>query len=76
MYCLSLGSLTSDSSNLFGTLDLGGGSTQITLNPIDQVIIQCTHYKEPMYFNLLLNVHNLTECLFQSILLAQVTINT
>lgn len=34
---VSLGSLTSDSSNLFGTLDLGGGSTQITLNPVDQV---------------------------------------
>lgn len=31
-----LGSLTSDGSNLFGTLDLGGGSTQITLSPIDQ----------------------------------------
>jgi len=34
---VSLGSLTSDSSNLFGTLDLGGGSTQITLSPVDQV---------------------------------------
>ena len=34
---ISLGSLTSDISNLFGTLDLGGGSTQITLNPVDQV---------------------------------------
>ncbi|CAH3119335.1 unnamed protein product [Porites lobata] len=30
-----LGGLTRDSSGMFGTLDLGGGSTQITLNPVD-----------------------------------------
>ncbi|PFX20399.1 Ectonucleoside triphosphate diphosphohydrolase 5, partial [Stylophora pistillata] len=31
-----LGGLKRDSSKLFGTLDLGGGSTQITLWPVDQ----------------------------------------
>lgn len=34
---LSTGGLTRDSSGMFGTLDLGGGSTQITLNPVDPV---------------------------------------
>lgn len=32
--------LKSDSSKLFGTLDLGGGSTQITLCPVDQRTLQ------------------------------------
>ena len=36
---LSTGGLTRDSSGMFGTLDLGGGSTQITLNPVDLVCI-------------------------------------
>jgi len=31
------GGLRSHSSKLFGTLDLGGGSTQITLNPVNPV---------------------------------------
>ncbi|KAL9957689.1 hypothetical protein ACROYT_G034615 [Oculina patagonica] len=31
-----LGGLTSGNSKLYGTLDLGGGSTQITLRPTDQ----------------------------------------
>lgn len=37
MLFLSTGGLTRDSSGMFGTLDLGGGSTQITLNPVDPV---------------------------------------
>lgn len=34
-----LGGLKKGSSKLFGTLDLGGGSTQITLNPVDPVTL-------------------------------------
>lgn len=35
-----LGGLKSDDSKLFGTLDLGGGSTQITLCPVHQETLQ------------------------------------
>ena len=37
MVLFSIGGLTNGHSELYGTLDLGGGSTQITLRPTDQV---------------------------------------
>lgn len=35
-----LGGFRSDSSKLYGTLDLGGGSIQITLNPVDPITLK------------------------------------
>ncbi|KAJ7340097.1 Ectonucleoside triphosphate diphosphohydrolase 5 [Desmophyllum pertusum] len=49
-----LGGLKSDNSKQFGTLDLGGGSTQITLHPVDPKTLQ----EAPDGFSRHLNIAN------------------
>lgn len=46
-----LGGLQSSSSKLYGTLDLGGGSTQITLNPVKLITLKDLPSGFKRYFN-------------------------